>query len=210
MTDDYLPLRMVNQVRYCERRFWYMHVLSEMEVNAAVLEGIMQHERTHDPAAFFRTQDDGAQKWVYRRAWLWSDRLRIAGLGDIVEVQAGQYLPVEYKRGRLGKWDNDQVQLCAQAMCIEERFNVSVPQGAIYYHASRHRQSVVFDKALRILTEQCIARAYTLLAAGRVPMPLSPDQRPRCRECSLLDRCMPDEVWMLTCQPSILPNRTPM
>lgn len=190
--SDYLPLRMVNQVRYCERRFWYMHVLAEMEVNAAVLEGIVQHERTHAAS-----QLKEGEKVVQRRAWLWSDRLQVAGLGDVIEERAGVYYPVEYKRGRLGKWDNDQVQLCAQALCLEERFNVHIPEGAIFYNASRHRQVVPFDDALRALTEEMIARAYALMAAGHIPPPLPSEQRPRCRECSLLMQCMPDEVEQL-------------
>lgn len=191
--DDYLPLRMVNQVRYCERRFWYMHVLGEMVENAPVLEGILQHERTHAAG-----QSKEADAWVHRRAWLWSDRLRIAGMGDVIEQREGIYYPVEYKHGRLGQWDNDQVQLCAQAMCIEERINSPVPEGAIFYEGSRHRQIVPFDAGLRALTEDVIQRAFALLRAGRIPPPLPQDQRSRCRQCSLIDKCMPDEVLLLT------------
>jgi CRISPR-associated exonuclease Cas4 len=194
--DDYLPLRMVNQMRYCERRFWYMHVLGEMDENAPVLEGIAQHERAHTAG-----QTQQGDLLVHRRAWLWNDRLRIAGLGDVVEERAGSYYPIEYKRGRLGKagyrWDNDQVQLCAQALCIEERYGVAVPEGAIFYNASRHRMAVRFDEALRTLTEATIARALALLSAGRVPPPLPNELRPRCRDCSLLSKCMPDEVLKL-------------
>ena len=156
--DDYLPLRMLNQVCYCPRRFWYMHVLGEMVENAPVLEGIHQHERAHTVG-----QAQQAETPVHRRAWLWSDQLRIAGMGDVVEEHPGAYYPVEYKRGKLGRWDNDQVQLCGQALCLEERFGAPVPEGAIFYNASRHRAVVRFDDDLRALTEATITRAFDCL-----------------------------------------------
>lgn len=190
--DDYLPLRMLNQINYCERRFWYMHVLGEMVENAPVLEGLQQHERAHAPGQSVRKETK-----IHHRAWLWCDRLRIAGMGDVIEEMGGVFYPVEYKRGRQGRWNNDRVQLCGQAMCIEERFNICVPKGAIFYNASRHRVVVVFDEALRAETEAIIRRGFSLLAASAVPPPLAPDQRARCRECSLLERCMPNEVILL-------------
>lgn len=193
--DDYLPLRMVNQVRYCERRFWYMHVLGEMVENAPVLEGILQHERTHNAG-----QSREAETWVHRRAWLWSDRLRVAGMSDVIEQRAGVFYPVEYKHGKLGQWDNDQVQLCAQALCLEERFGLPIHEGAIFYHGSRHRQTVSFDDKLRALTERVIQRAFDLLRADHIPPPLPHEQRSRCRQCSLFERCMPDEVLLLSLQ----------
>ncbi len=191
--SEYLPLRMINQIRFCERRFWYMYVQGEMTENAPILEGLAQHERVHKGGESHR----GAKR-IFRRTWLWSDRLRIAGMGDVIEECEGLYRPVEYKRGRQGKWDNDAAQLCAQAMCIEERTGTSVPTGSIFYNASRHRVEVVFDATLRVLTETLITRAYALLDQGRVPPPIPPEQRARCRDCSLLFNCMPDEVLQLT------------
>jgi len=190
--DDYLPLRMLNQICYCERRFWYMHVLGEMVENAPVLEGIQQHERSHTPG-----QTISETTRIHRRAWLWCDRLRIAGMSDIIEEKAGTYFPIEYKHGQQGRWSNDRVQLCGQALCIEERFGSRVSEGAIFYNASRRRERVVFDEALRAETEAVIRRGFELLAAGNVPPPLDSNQRGKCRDCSLLNTCMPDEVFRL-------------
>ena len=125
---------MLNQLEYCERRFWLMYVQGEMEINAPVLEGIQQHERAHAGGV----ERDG-ETTIRRRVYLWSDRLRVAGFADVVEERAGELVPVEYKRGRIGRWLNDHIQLCAQAMCLEERTGKSVEQGAIFYRRSRRR-----------------------------------------------------------------------
>jgi len=216
---DYLPISMLNQIAYCERRFWLMYVCGEMEVNASVLEGTFQHERVHNAG-----RGDAVE--VHRRVYLWSDRLRIAGFADLVEERlpcmdadalrpddvwqepdptglpwfedkatpaAERVLsPVEYKHGRKGRWDNDRIQLCAQALCLEERTGRAVPRGAIFYWRSRRRVEVEFTAELRAETEATIARAFALLVEGRIPPPV--DMRSRCRGCSLEGICLPREV----------------
>lgn len=195
---DYLPISMLNQLEYCERRFWLMYVQGEMDINAPVLEGIVQHERVHSAGAA-REGDSIA----HRRVYLWSDRLRISGLADIVLERDCAELPgenvltvIEHKHGRMGRWLNDEVQLCAQAICLEERTGRSIAEGAIYYWASRRRVVVAFTPELRARTEAAVARAYALLAAGRLPPPLQ--KRAKCRDCSLEGVCLPREVQMLT------------
>jgi CRISPR-associated exonuclease Cas4 len=188
---DYLPISMLNQLAYCERRFWLMYVQGEMEVNAAVLEGIQQHERAHGGG----TERDG-ETTIRRRLYLWSDRLRLAGFGDIVEEREGELVPIEYKRGRMGRWLNDHIQLCAQAMCLEERTEQPIQRGAIFYWRSRRRVAVDFTPELRARTEAAVARAFALLEAGQMPPPI--DQRAKCRDCSLEEICLPREVLMLS------------
>lgn len=187
---DYLPISMLNQIEYCERRFWLMYVCGEMEVNAPVLEGIQQHERAHEAGA----EQDG-ETTIHRRLYVWSDRLRLSGFADVVEERAGEMCPVEYKHGRMGRWLNDHVQLCAQALCLEERTGRKVERGEIFYWSSRRRERVELTPELRTHTEAAIARAFALLAAGQMPPPL--DKRAKCHDCSLEDICLPREVLQL-------------
>jgi CRISPR-associated exonuclease Cas4 len=187
---DYLPISMLNQLLYCERRFWYMYVLGELAVNAPLLEGTLRHERADRPG-----EERIEEGRVVRRVAVYSDRLRVNGFCDLVEEARGVLRPVEYKRGRQGRWDNDQVQLCGQALCLEERTGRSVPAGEIFYWRSRHRVEVPFTPELRAETETAVARAFALLAAGVLPPHTS--HRPRCGECSLEPICLPKEVQML-------------
>lgn len=188
---DYLPLSMLNQLEYCERRFWLMYVHGEMIENAPVLEGILQHERAHTGGV----ERDG-EMTIHRRLYLWSDRLRLVGFADLVEEREGELSPVEYKHGRMGRWLNDHIQLCAQAMCLEERTGRPVERGQIFYWRSRRRVTVEFTPELRARTEAAVARAFELLEAGQMPPPL--DHRAKCRDCSLESICLPREVLLLS------------
>ncbi|GAB4494534.1 MAG: hypothetical protein OHK0010_29440 [Anaerolineales bacterium] len=193
--DDYLPISMLNQLEYCERRFYLMHVRGEMEVNAHVLEGTLRHEQAHTAG----TNRQG-ETLIHRRVYLWSDELMIAGYTDLVEEtlhSQGQkaLLPIEYKKGRMGKWLNDHIQLCAQALCLAERSGAISPKGYIFYFGSRHRQEVEFTPALRARTVESIQRAHALAAAQKLPPPLENDNK--CRDCSLEPICLPREMRQL-------------
>ena len=188
---DYLPISFLNQLEYCPRRFWYMYVQGEMEINAPVLEGTIRHERVDTPGE--GTGEQGQH--VERRLYVYSDRLRLAGFCDLVEEANGHLVPVETKRGKLGKWLNDHVQLCAQALCLEERTGRSVEEGMIFYWRSRHRLRVTITPELRAHTEATVQRAFDLLAAGILPGPTT--IRARCHDCSLEPICLPQEVQIL-------------
>jgi CRISPR-associated exonuclease Cas4 len=97
--------------------------------------------------------------------------------------------PVEYKRGRRRRWDNDDVQLCAQALCLEEMLGVPVPAGAIFHVKSKRRREITFTAELRAKTEEAARRLHELVASGVTPRPVL---KPRCRGCSLHDLCMPE------------------
>jgi CRISPR-associated exonuclease Cas4 len=187
---DYLPLSMLNQLAYCERRFWLMFVQGEMTVNAPVLEGIQQHQRVHGGGM----ERDG-DTIIHRRVYLWSDELRVSGFADLVEERAGRFQPVEYKRGKMGRWLNDQIQLCAQAMCLEERTGHAVEKGEIFYWRSRRRVTVEMTPRLRERTRAVAGRAFELVEAGCIPPPI--DQRAKCHDCSLEEICLPREVLLL-------------
>jgi CRISPR-associated exonuclease Cas4 len=100
-------------------------------------------------------------------------------------------VPVEYKRGRRRRWDNDDVQLCAQALCLEEMLGAAVPRGAVFHERSKSRREVEFTPALRAETETAVARLHDLLGSGRVP---PPRPKPQCRGCSLRAHCLPDAL----------------
>ena len=192
---------MLNQLEYCERRFYLMHVLGEMEINAHVLEGTFRHTQAH-------TGQSGLEgdKLVHRRVYVWSDRLAIAGFADIIEearepgglptLQPPPIIPVEYKKGRMGRWLNDHVQLCAQALCLEERLELKIENGYLFYFGSRRRQEVLFTSELRRRTLQAIAHANELVSHGCLPPPLTLPAK--CRDCSLEPVCLPVEVLQLT------------
>ena len=187
---DYLPLSYLNQLVYCPRRFWLMYYQSEIEINAPMLEGTLRHKRAHDPG---QEKDENGR--ILRSVHIWSDALRLAGIADFVEEHNGVLTPVEYKRGRMGQWINDHVQLCAQAMCLEERTGTTVPEGEIFYWANRRRERVELGEDLRERTRATVAQAFTLLAEGLMPLPI--DNAAKCRDCSMEPICLPRETLRL-------------
>ena len=187
---EYIPISMINALAYCPRRFGYEFIQAEMLVNEHVAEGTLRHQGV----------DLGGKEWIgaavqQRRVYVWSERLKLAGLCDLIEERAGQIERVEYKKGRPGRWASDHAQLCAQALCLEERLGITIAQGAIFYFATRRREVVAFTPALRATVEQLAAEAQRLVAAGTLPPPT--DTRAKCRDCSLQPLCLPDELRLL-------------
>ncbi len=190
--NDLLPLSYINQYAYCARRFWYMYVQAEMVENVHVLRGVLNHERADTPGY----EAGAAGVTVHRRVYVYSHRLSITGFCDLLEEdEAGALFPVEYKQGRQGQWHNDQAQLCAQALCLEEMTGRSIQQGAIFYFGSRRRVEVDFSPALRQETEALVDAMQRLLALEILPP--HTQVRQRCRGCSLIDVCLPDETRQL-------------
>lgn len=196
-----LSISYLNALEYCPRRFYYECALSEFIDNAHVVEGTMRHERSDSGRT---TSEDGVT--TLRRVWIWSDRLKLSGFADVVEECEGKLVPIEYKKGKMGEWLNDHVQLCAQALCLEEMLKSSIAHGYIFYFGSARREEVVFTETLRQHTEQTIATAFTLLERGVLPPPLIgkqtrrsvlPALHPKCRDCSLEPLCLPREVLAL-------------
>ena len=190
--NDHLPLSYLNQLTYCPRRFWYMYVQGEIEINAPMLEGTYQHQTRVDKPG---SDTDDRGRTAHRRLWVWSDRLQIVGFADLVEADGSQLIPVEYKHGKKGKWSNDNIQLCAQALCLEEMTGQTIAQGEIFYWRSRQRITIPFDDDLRQRTETTISHAHRLITTNHIPAPIS--QRQKCKQCSILPICLPDEVGQL-------------
>lgn len=187
---DYIPIAYLNALEYCPRRFYYEFALSEMIVNEHVLEGSLRHEVVDAGGA---RNEDGVLR--QRRLYVYSERLRLVGFADLVEWTGGEWRPVEYKKGRMGKWLNDHIQLCAQALCLEERLGEPIERGFVFYFGSRRREEVDFTPVLRARTEETVRRAFALLEAGRLPDPI--EQWPKCKDCSLEPLCLPREVRQL-------------
>ncbi len=184
---DYIPLAMLNALAYCPRRFGYEFIQAEMLLNEHVVEGTLRHQGV----------DLGGPAWVgeavqQRRVYVWSEALHIAGFCDLVEERAGVAYPVEYKKGRPGRWKNDHAQLCAQALCLEERTGQSIARGYIFSFATRRREEVVFTPELRAEVAQLAAEAHRLAATSALPPPT--DKPGKCRDCSLQPLCLPDEL----------------
>ena len=118
-----------------------------------------------------------------------SERYGLTGKADIVELHHDTYIPVEYKKGKRRKFDNDDVQLCAQAFCLEEMFACEVAVGYIFHAASKRRREVIIDWRLREETKQVIEAVRQLLAEGITP---AAELKPRCEGCSLRGVCMPE------------------
>jgi CRISPR-associated protein Cas1 len=199
--DDLIPVRALNQVTYCQRLYYLEYVESLMPVNEHVEDGLFQHRRVDDPELQQRSRKEGDALHT-RSVQISSERLGISGKLDLVEEKNGQMVPVEYKRGCGPSadnglppfWDNDAIQLCAQALLLEDEFGIAVPQGILYYIGSKSRVEVPLDEALRDKTRQAIQAIRELSRRDSPPEPLPPELRHRCFGCSLATVCQPEET----------------
>ncbi|MCK4342696.1 MAG: CRISPR-associated protein Cas4 [Phycisphaerae bacterium] len=203
--DDLLPISALQHLVFCERQCALIHVEGLWVENRLTVEGKQLHEKVH--AAGGETR---AGVRIVRGLPLRSLRLGLSGIADVVEFHApdradepsvaetstGSPLafaaerpfPVEYKRGRPKRHDADRVQLCAQALCLEEMLGGEVPAGALFYGRTRRRLDVRFDPDLRQRTERAAARLHELVERRETP---AVPRGPKCETCSLLNLCLP-------------------
>ena len=170
---------------YCPRQCALIHVEQTYDENLYTMRGRLMHERVD-------SGEDAPNRGVVtqRAIPLWSERFGLRGKADAVEWHAGVPYPVEYKVGRR-KGQHTDLQLCAQALCLEEMLGVAVPRGAIYYGVTRRRHEVVFDAGLRARTLEIIDAVRAMLVAQALPA--APNDA-RCPNCSLIHACLPDVV----------------
>ena len=194
-TELMIPISSLNALEYCPRKFYYQVVQGETLVNEFVLEGALAHRQVHQPG----THTTAEGELQITRLYLHSEALHLTGFADLVEERAGVLIPVEYKRGNQGQWINDHIQLCAQALCLEERQpgKPLIPHGYIYYIGSQRRVKVHFTQQLRAKTKAAIAQALKVAALETPPPPLTGKMAARCPSCSLLPICLPEEVNLL-------------
>ena len=196
-----IPISQINAYAYCPRRFYYEFVLGEMVENEFVLEGKQLHERVDLPGSSIR-----GQKEQFRHIYLCAPTLGLIGYSDLLEaeeshadladlVRAGKLYPVEYKKGKMGKWISDHTQLCAQALALEEVLGVEagcIKSGYIFYIGSARRDEVAIDERLRNITLSMLAEARVIMQADQPPAPITNWRK--CRDCSLEPICLPREV----------------
>lgn len=183
--DELLPISALQHLAFCERQWALIHLEQNWQENRLTAEGRLLHERVHEAAAETRPGIRSARGLRIR-----SLRLGLTGQADLVEFRGPNGIPiiVEYKRGRPKPDARDEVQVCAQALCLEEMLGRKVERGELYYGQERHRSEVVFDARLRTETERLAARLHELTAAGKTPDAI---YERKCRNCSLIEICMP-------------------
>jgi CRISPR-associated exonuclease Cas4 len=181
--DDALPISGLQHLAFCPRQWALIHLEKVWVENVRTAEGRLLHERADLPGESRR-----ASLRTVRGMWLSSERLRLTGRADIVEFRPAPY-PVEYKRGKSKPNDCDTVQLCAQALCLEEMLETTIARGAIFYGNPRRRLEVDFTTELRRRTEELAATMHRLYRSGITP---AATPGPYCRNCSLVDVCLPE------------------
>ncbi|MDN5753457.1 MAG: CRISPR-associated protein Cas4 [Nitrosospira sp.] len=185
--DDVIMISALQHFSYCPRQCALIHVEQQFSSNVHTARGDAVHARVDEPG--WETQP-GAR--VERVLPIWSDRLGLTGRCDVVEFRHdGSIYPVETKHGPRKAKAHDDLQLAAQALCLEEMTGKIVARGAIYHHSSRRRREVVITDALRRQVEEITAAVRALLASGRLPPPVNDA---RCKECSLKDICQPEAL----------------
>lgn len=185
--DDPIMLSALQHWSYCPRQCALIHLEQAFDENVHTMRGNAMHERV-DTAGFETFEGVRSE----RALPVWSDRLGLVGKCDVVEFHPdGHIYPVEYKHGRKKPQTHDDLQLSAQAMCLEEMFGKPVLKGAIYHHTSRRRREVSITPALQLHVENTVAAIRAMLNAGKLPPPVN-DQR--CKECSLNEICQPQAM----------------
>ncbi len=183
-----VPLSSLQHFVYCPRQCGLIHIERVWEENVFTAEGRIMHEKA-DSARFETRGDIRTEYGVPMR----SLKLGLIGKADVVEFHRAENglwtpFPVEYKRGKPKADDCDKVQLCAQAICLEEMLQAEIVAGALFYGRTRRRENVFFDERLRSETEDVAGRVHELIDSGKTP---KPEYSKKCEKCSLLALCMP-------------------
>ena len=203
--DDFAMISALQHFLFCKRQCALIHVEGVWDENWLTATGSVMHEHVDSRAS--ESRRDLRQATSLR---LFSRRLGITGIADMVEFHSSasecdaggrkvaarlpgaagfwRPFPVEYKRGKPKAHRADEVQLCAQAFCLEEMLGVEIPAGALFYGTTRHRTDVPFDDALCRLTQEVADGVRSLLASGLTP---PPEYGKQCAACSLVEECQP-------------------
>ncbi len=190
-TEDLIPLSALQHMVFCPRQCALIHVEQIWTESGRTAEGRIMHERVHEEG-----RESRGDIRIEHGVSLRSQRLGLIGKADVVEYHRqadGSWLPfpVEYKRGKPKADDCDKVQLCAQAICLEEMLDTAIPSGALFYGQTRRRLDVAFDETLRQATGETAKLAHDLIASGRTPEPV---YAKRCESCSLMAECLPKTI----------------
>lgn len=185
--QDPIPISALQHWRYCPRQCALIHVEQAFDDNVHTARGNAVHATVDQIGETSR----GGVRTV-RALPLWSERLGLVGRADVVEfLSDGTPYPVEYKHGRKRRRAFDELQLAAQALCLEEMTGRAVREGALFYAGSAKRRRIVVDIELRSEVERVVAEVRGCYVSGRMPPPVNDE---RCAECSLRDRCQPEAL----------------
>lgn len=182
--SDDIAISALEHFSYCPRQFGLIHIERVWRENEMTVQGSRAHERVDLPIT---RHERSAEVW--RGVPLWSATRKLYGRADVIEVlDDATILPVEYKRGDRSPSVHEKIQLCAQALCLEEMLSVRVEEGALYHVASKKRVKVPIDGSLRSLTEETVRRVRAHMDTGDCP---GPNYDERCEGCSLQEDCLP-------------------
>jgi CRISPR-associated exonuclease Cas4 len=190
--DEFLQLSALQHFVFCKRQCALIHIEQAWSENRLTAQGRIMHENVHEK----RT---AMQKGIRIETGMpmHSFELGLSGKADVVEFHRSNDgkewvpFPVEYKLGKPKADDSDKIQLCAQALCLEEMLNTRIPSGALFYGRTRRRLDVVFDDALRKETRETAKQAHAFIDARKTPAPVYTN---RCKACSLIDECLPKTI----------------
>ncbi len=182
---DAIDISALNQYTFCPRRCALIYVEQAWTENLHTQSGRREHEQADVPEYEMK-----AGVRIERALPVWSEKIGLIGKCDVVEFHDdGLVYPVEYKHGKRRQWDNDDIQLCAQAMCLEEILGVEIGEGAIYHIKSRRRRKVVIDDVLRKRMRETVQVVRDMIGSQTVPAPVFGRH---CEQCSMQYICMPD------------------
>ncbi len=183
---DPIMVSALEHYSYCPRQCALIHIEQTFDENLYTLRGRMVHENVD------KESSHALEGVRYERALpIWSKRLNLVGKADMVEFHGNIPYPVEYKSGRHRAGHHENLQLCAQAICLEEMLGVKVGKGAIFWHASRERKEIVFTEAMRGMVEETAAAVRKIVDERFVPPPVNDK---RCKDCSLKESCLPAAI----------------
>lgn len=184
--EDWIPVSALQHYAYCPRQCALIHVAQIYEENLFTLRGRSVHERVDAGGSSRR---DGMR--LERSLPIWSEHHGLTGKADVVEFSGSCIKPVEYKSGKLrnrrGR-EADRIQLCAQALCLEEMFGTDVEEGALYYAGSKRRVDIPIEESVRRRTLEIVREVRRQFEAARLPAPVNDA---RCDACSLKEGCLP-------------------
>jgi len=197
-SEDYIMLSGIQHFEFCQRQWALIHIEQQWNENKLTFEGSIIHDRVDDPFIV----ESSAERFVSRSVPVVSHRLKLYGIADVVEFikspsngaailgHEGLWkpYPIEYKHGKPKEDDCDILQLCAQAICLEEMLNIPISEGAMYYHKTRRRQKIKFDETIRNKTIETAKKMYSFFSAGITPAAVYVK---KCDNCSMFDICLP-------------------
>jgi CRISPR-associated exonuclease Cas4 len=182
--SDPIPIAALNEFAYCPRRCALMQIEGIWADNEHTILGSAAHQNI-DLSGY--EVDRGVR--IVRSLPVFSVSLGIAGIADVVEFHPDKIVPVEYKKGRRRRFQNDDIQVCAQAMCLEEMFSCLIERGFVFHAASKRRREVICNQTLRSVVRESIEGVRRLIAESKVP---AAHLRPQCDGCSLHQICLPE------------------